>query len=337
MSAFCEPVMQHVDAPRSIGIVVDADGGDAVDDEQRVAPRGSPRRVCSIGMHGGGRRLAGLHEHAARRCGCSASACSICRARTARPHSTRISIGLRPKVVASLLQRSPNLPPLTTTTSSPGAKQLLTDASIAPVPDDGEHRARPARSGTAPGACSRTSAKSALNCGVRWWNIGCAIARRTRAGTGVGPGASNNCLITTASRVRCGQSPSLCNARGPGGRPLPFSTPPWLIPRRASCAGADVRGRGVPDRPRDCQRRAAARPLSVRCVMMDWHAMHIGSGSLAQSGALQTAGEPPAVPGGPLHSLRVRGRRASPLAAFRSASVAAAAVARSRFRPAPWP
>src|SRR2546425_321783 len=38
---------------------------------------------------------------------------------------------------------------------------------------------------------ARTSTNSASYCGVRWWIIGCAIARRTSLGTGVGPGAIN--------------------------------------------------------------------------------------------------------------------------------------------------
>ncbi len=34
-----------------------------------------------------------------------------------------------------------------------------------------------------------TSRPSASYSGVRWWIMGCAIARSTRLGTGVGPGA----------------------------------------------------------------------------------------------------------------------------------------------------
>ena len=43
---------------------------------------------------------------------------------------------MQPNAFARLVQRSPNLPAVSTRTSSPGLVRLLTVASIAPVPDD---------------------------------------------------------------------------------------------------------------------------------------------------------------------------------------------------------
>ncbi len=87
-------------------------------------------------------------------------------------------------------QRSPNFPARITATASPAESVLTTAASIAPVPEHASGRTSAAvwKIFLSP---ARTSVNNASYCGVRWWIMGCAIARRTSLGTGVGPGAIN--------------------------------------------------------------------------------------------------------------------------------------------------
>src|SRR6185295_7679613 len=54
---------------------------------------------------------------------------------TARPHSTLISVTSAPKVLQSLVHRSPNFPPLIVRALSPGERKLETAPSMPPVPD----------------------------------------------------------------------------------------------------------------------------------------------------------------------------------------------------------
>ena len=65
--------------------------------------------------------------------GCRASATAA--TETASPHSTLISWASRPVAAQMFSQRSPNFPPLTTTTRSPGEHRLAIAASIAPEPE----------------------------------------------------------------------------------------------------------------------------------------------------------------------------------------------------------
>jgi hypothetical protein len=86
---------------------------------------------------------------------------------TAAPHGTLISCTVVPYAWQILVQRSPNLPPLTTIASSPADNRLVTALSIAPVPD----AARMSTSSLVPNSSRSpvcTSASTALNCGVRW-------------------------------------------------------------------------------------------------------------------------------------------------------------------------
>ena len=93
-----------------------------------------------------------------------------------------------PKARAIPVQRSPNLPHWTTSTSSPGEQMLTTAASRAPVPEAARMMTSP-RVPISSASPARTRPNSASKAGVRWWRIGCAIAWRTSAGIGVGPGA----------------------------------------------------------------------------------------------------------------------------------------------------
>ena len=54
---------------------------------------------------------------------------------TACPQATSISTTLSPRTAAILDQRSPNLPPFTTMTVSPGRNRPCTAAVMAPVPE----------------------------------------------------------------------------------------------------------------------------------------------------------------------------------------------------------
>ena len=110
-------------------------------------------------------------------------------AETACPHSTLISCMSRPVAAQMFSQRSPNFPPLTTTTRSPGEHRLATAASIAPEPEaDRVSTGWPVwNSQPSP---SWTSRKSWLNSGVRWWINGCDMRNATSGGTCVGPGVS---------------------------------------------------------------------------------------------------------------------------------------------------
>ncbi len=84
---------------------------------------------------------------------------------TAFPHSTIISVTLRPYVWHILVHLSPNLPPFTTTTLSPGEKKLATEASIPPVPEAASMRTSFSvwNNHFSPSAASL---KMASNCGV---------------------------------------------------------------------------------------------------------------------------------------------------------------------------
>src|SRR5262249_1794682 len=86
------------------------------------------------------------------------------------------------------VQRSPNFPHWTTSTSSPGEQRLTTAASSAPVPEAARMMTSP-RVPITSARPARTRSKSASKLGVRWWRIGWAIAWRTSGGIGGGPGA----------------------------------------------------------------------------------------------------------------------------------------------------
>ena len=76
-----------------------------------------------------------------------------------------------------------------TTTSSPGERRLVTEPSMAPVPEAASTSTSwPVPKSSRSPSC--TSASISPNCGVRWWITGSAIAAITSGGTGVGPGAS---------------------------------------------------------------------------------------------------------------------------------------------------
>src|SRR3989304_6365416 len=113
---------------------------------------------------------------------------------TASPHSTIISVALTPKALHILPQRSPNLPPLTVRTFSPGERKLDTEPSIAPVPLEAIIRTS---------LCVwnnhfkplLTSSMTGPKSGERWCTIGYAILRRVSGGTGVGPGANKYFFI----------------------------------------------------------------------------------------------------------------------------------------------
>ena len=96
-------------------------------------------------------------------------------------------VGHQSERLRDLPQRSPNLPPLTKITSSPGEHRLVIALSMAPVPD----AARMSTSSLVPKSSrspSWTSSSTAANCGVRWWMSGqrhrCQHLGRDRRGSG---------------------------------------------------------------------------------------------------------------------------------------------------------
>ncbi len=136
--------------------------------------------------------------------GCAFSVSARRSAATEWPNGAVTSMMSRPYAVAISSQRSPNFPARATTTVSPADSVLTSAASIAPVPEhaSGITSVDVWNSRLSP---SRTSTKSASYSGVRWWMIGCAMARRISLGTGVGPGAINMYFfIRTASLARSG-------------------------------------------------------------------------------------------------------------------------------------
>ena len=110
-------------------------------------------------------------------------------------HSHFSVIAFTPYALANFPQRSPNLPPSTTTAVSPLRRKFTKAASIAPVPLAANTRTSCFVWKSHPNP-SRTRPNTASNSGERWWTMGRAIRKDSLSGTGVGPGVSRRIFFT---------------------------------------------------------------------------------------------------------------------------------------------
>jgi hypothetical protein len=118
-----------------------------------------------------------------------ASACLTACGSQARPHSPSTFETVAPHRVNISTSRWPKYPFTTTSTRAPGAVTLRIPVSIpaVPVPETGSENA-PSAAPKIRARRSRTSSRMRTIAGSRWLRTGFAMARMTRAETGLGPG-----------------------------------------------------------------------------------------------------------------------------------------------------